>query len=277
MEEIFATTVSSWRLKVTFWGVRGTVPTPTAKNLGYGGNTSCLEVALPSGERFIFDAGSGIRSLSSNLTGDVNLFLTHFHWDHIQGLPVFTPLFEPGRLLRIFSSQFTAPLKDSLANQMLAPYFPVDYSDLASTRELVELDSQGYRSGKLSVTPFALNHPQGSCGYRIESEGAVIIYATDHEHGNPKFDAGLVDVARGADVLIHDSQYTPEEKVRYRGRGHSSWQESAATAREARVKQLMLFHHDPEHDDDQVTRIVSNARQHFENADGAREGMSITL
>ena len=270
--------VNPWRLKLTFRGVRGSVPTPQAGHLGYGGNTTCLELLLPTGERFIFDAGTGVRELGRDLTGAVNLFFTHFHWDHIQGLPAFAPLFEPGRVLRFHASRYTAPLREALSSQMAWPHFPVDFNCLPSQCEFIDLGADAFQSGSLTVQPFPLRHPQGACGYRIESRGAVIVFATDHEHGDPNIDRGLLELCEAADLLIHDAQYTPEEQHgRYRGRGHSTWQDAVEVARQAKVRQLALFHHDPDRDDEAVSRIVASARAWFENTEGAREGWMVTL
>ncbi len=232
---------------------------------------------MPSGARYIFDAGTGLQNTVPIPGVDVTLFLTHFHWDHIQGLPFYAPLFEAGRSIRFFSSRFTAPLRDTLAGQMTAPYFPVPLEEVASRCEFEELDERGFRSGPLEVRPFRLRHPQGCCGYRIESQSAVIVYATDHEHGDPETDAEVLEHARGADLLIFDAQYTPEELEVYGGRGHSSWRDAAEVAAQAEVRQLVLYHHDPARDDQAVARLTSQARAVFAKTEAAREGWTVTL
>ena len=272
-----------WRLKLRFWGVRGSIPTPEPQNLGFGGNTACLELRLPGDELFIFDAGTGIRNLGASLhdTGaraqDINLFFTHFHWDHIQGLPFFGPLYDPSSCMRLYSSSYSGELSKSVAGQMAAPYFPVKFDDASSKREFVDLGVDPIRVGELTIHPFCLNHPQGASGYRIESQGAVIVYATDREHGDPILDSVLREYADGADLLIHDAQYTPEEYARYKGRGHSTWTEAVKVAQESHVKELVLFHHDPFHDDETLQRIVNEARARFPNTIGASEGWTTTL
>ena len=272
------------RMRLKFWGVRGSTPTPQIENLGYGGNTPCLEVRLPGGEVFIFDAGTGIRNLGSALLDEnraremrVCIFLTHFHWDHIQGIPFFAPLYEPNNHLRFISHCSTGPLEEILQGQMAKPYFPVNFEAATRHREFMQLDGMEWNEGDLRVQPFPLTHPQGAAGYRIEANGATVVYATDHEHGVREADDRIREMASGADVLIYDAQYTPVEYEKHRGWGHSTWKEAVAIANDAQVKQLVLFHHDPSHNDEAVSRIADEARACFENAVAAREGLIISL
>ena len=277
VESQHSATKTPWKLKLTFRGVRGSCPTPRARNMDYGGNTSCVEILLPSGDLLLFDAGTGIHDVTAGLANKIHLFFSHFHWDHIQGFPYFAPLYQPERTLRLYSSQYTAPLRESLSGQMKLPYFPIDFNSLPSRHEFSELGLEGFREANVTVRPFELHHPQGACGYRIESEGTVIVYATDHELGNTDIDAGVVDAAQGADLLIFDAQYTPSEMERCRGRGHSTWQDAVEAARRARVRQLVLFHHDPDRDDGEISSIVMAAREQFPNTEAAREGWTITF
>jgi phosphoribosyl 1,2-cyclic phosphodiesterase len=274
--------LDAWRLRLRFWGVRGSTPTPLASHLVHGGNTSCLEVRLPDGGLFLFDAGSGARPLGLSLMEEfdslplsLNLFLTHFHWDHIHGLPFFAPLYREGVTARFHSS--SPQLRHILRGQMAPPYFPVPFETMLANPEFALLDTQSVAFGPLRIYPFALCHPQGATGYRIEADGAAIVYATDHEHGDPRTDRILRDFAQGADLLIYDAQYTPEEHQRFRGWGHSTYLAAAETARDAGVKQLVLFHHDPSHDDDAMRKLTSSARQHFESTVAAAEGWTVEL
>ncbi len=274
----------SWRLKLKLWGVRGSIPTPVAQNLAYGGNTSCLEVRLPNDELFIFDAGTGIRELGlalkdnpADAVRDIHLFFTHYHWDHLQGLPFFGPLYNPKIAMTFYSTCYACALRESLAGQMVEPYFPVDFGAVSANKTFVNKGGLPVTIGDLTVRPFRLHHPQGAAGYRIESGGASIVYATDREHGHAELDAEIREHAQDADILIHDAQYTPEEFPRYKGYGHSTWEEAVAVARECNVKQLILFHHDPNHDDATVSAMVESARARFPNSLGARERDIFTI
>lgn len=270
-------------IQLKFWGVRGSIPTPQIENLGYGGNTSCLELRLEDGQPIIFDGGSGLRSLGSNLLEqangsnlDLKVFLTHFHWDHIQGIPFFGPLFREGNRVT-FHSHSNGSLEDILEGQMSRPYFPINLASVAAKREFVELDSRPVYFGDVEIIPFPLNHPQGAVGYRIETAKTIIVYATDLEHGHPELDKVLLERAAGADMLIYDAQYTPEEYPRFRNWGHSTWLEGVRVAREAGVRRLMLFHHDPGHDDAFLSRILHEGRKEFSGLSVATEGQEITF
>jgi phosphoribosyl 1,2-cyclic phosphodiesterase len=268
-------------IELKFWGVRGSTPTPIVENLGYGGNTTCLEITGAQGERIIVDAGSGIRELGLQISADkqlqeLDIFLTHFHWDHIQGIPFFSPLMRPGNKIKFHSFPAVEEIQSRLERQMSNPYFTLEFSKVGAQREFFTVENT-FRKGSLSVTAFPLNHPQGAFGYRIESEGKTIVVATDFEHGNEKLDKTLREYSEGADILVYDAQYTPLEYEARQGWGHSSYIEAAAVARDAGVRQLILFHHDPTHSDRAISNIVDAAVPLFENTSAARELHTITL
>lgn len=272
------------RLKLKFWGVRGSAPTPDAGNLHYGGNTSCVELRLPDGGLLVFDAGYGIRNLGLALQKEfgenpisTHVFLSHYHWDHIQGLPFFAPLYGPKNQEVFHGASFSGSVRKMLEGQMADPYFPVLFNSLRSGREYVELDREPVRYHGAAIHAFELNHPQGALGYRIEVEGAVVVYAPDREHGNARLDAIIREYAQGADLLITDAQYTPEEYESHRGWGHSTWVECIKLAEDAKVKELMFFHHDPARTDAQLTSILESACERFPNCFAAREGFEIEL
>jgi phosphoribosyl 1,2-cyclic phosphodiesterase len=266
-----------FRLQLTFLGVRGSRPTPVAKNLEFGGNTSCLQIRSRRNNRLLIDAGSGLSNADVPDGADrFDLLITHFHSDHIHGLPFFAPLFKSGRHLTIRSGQAPEAARELLEAQISRPYFPAEEFVLA-TREYIQIDHRPFTLDDITVRPFPLNHPQGAWGYRLESDGATIVHASDVEHGHPELDSVLRQHARGADILIYDAQYTEAEYRVKRGWGHSTWMEATRIAREAGVTQLILFHHDPAHDDDTMREIVSEARQHFQNTDAAREGCTLTV
>ena len=269
-------------MQVLLRGARGSIPTPIAANLGHGGNTSCIQIIIPGQPgTFLFDSGTGIHSLSREMAEDPqasssqHLFFTHFHWDHIQGLPCFAPLFSPHNTLTFYSTRTPEELKRILHGQMSNPYFPIDFDALPSTRHFIQLGDTGASFNDLTVEPFALHHPGGATGYRISRNGATIVYATDHEHGNPAADERLLHAATDADILIYDAQYTPEIYPSRIGWGHSTWLEATRLANRARVKQLVLFHHDPGHDDATLHQIVTQSRAHFPNTTAATEGLTL--
>ncbi len=273
------------QVRLKFWGVRGSTPTPQIQNLKFGGNTSCLEIRNGENECVVFDAGSGIRALGQALMEEARgapikarIFLTHFHWDHIQGIPFFAPLYGANNHISFLSGSSGRPLQETLEGQMAKPYFPIDFSQVAAQRDFHQIEDRGeVKVGGLTVRPFPLNHPQGASGYRIECNGVSIVYATDYEHGVAGSDATLCEFAQNANILICDTQYTPAEYEKHRGWGHSTWQNAVLLAREARAEQLVLFHHDPEHDDQMMMEITQNARLQFENTTGAWEGFVAAL
>lgn len=271
------------QVRLKFWGVRGSIPVPAPDCLGYGGNTACLELRIGD-EIFVIDAGTGARKLGLQLQNEaratnlrINLLLTHFHWDHIQGIPFFEPLYWTANTVAFHSCHPEEKLRKILEGEMTNPYFPVNFELLAARREFVDLSGGPLRRDGVCVYPFPMNHPQGATGYRMEAAGKVITHASDLEHGDAALDKTLRDYAQNADVLIYDAQYTPEEYSSHKGWGHSTWLEATRVARDCNVKRLVLFHHDPGHDDAAMKNIECDARQHFENTGAAKEGLEIVL
>jgi phosphoribosyl 1,2-cyclic phosphodiesterase len=273
-------------MHIEFWGVRGSIASPGPETAGVGGNTSCVEVRC--GEtRIILDAGTGIRRLGDQLLRggavDATLLFSHLHWDHIQGLPFFVPAYLPSTRLQIAGTGGgAASLRDVLAAQMTAPVFPVRLDELGAELDLREVRSgETFHVGEARVRALKLNHPGGCLAYRIEHEGRSLVYATDTEH-YACVDPALRALCEGADVLIYDSQYTPEE---YRGEvgrskvgwGHSTYVAGCELARASCVGQYVLFHHDPQRSDAGVTDLERRARELFAGSVAAREGMVIRL
>ncbi len=272
-------------LEVRFWGVRGSLPSPGADTAIVGGNTACVEVT-GGGARIVLDAGSGLRALGDALLargqhGRVHMLLSHVHWDHVMGLPFFTPLYMKGCELIVGSGPIGLPLAEVLRRQMTPPLFPVEFRQVEAQVRTVDLQPDStFMVGPLEVTMASLSHPDPVWAYRVSFAGRSIVYATDTEHAEGRVDEKLVRLCRGADVLIYDAQYTPEEYSGQvgpskKGWGHSTYEAGADVARAAGVKTLVLFHHDPRRSDDGVADIVRRARGSFENTVAAREGLAL--
>ncbi len=273
-------------MKVKFWGVRGSTPTPEHRNSRYGGNTSCLEVRLDNGTLIILDCGSGLRCLGKSLVREFNqhpmegyIFLTHFHWDHVQGIPFFTPFYGEGNTFLIHAvNRDKDEMEAIIKGQMATPFFPVDTSILASRISLYSLDDSPINVQGAVIRSAPLNHPQGCVAYRIEADGGCFVLATDTEPGSPVHDRALLELARDADVLVYDAQYTPEQlRGEKKGWGHSSWLEGVQIASKCGARRLVLFHHDPDHDDRFVDGLVTRARHNFGEVEAAAEGLEIDL
>lgn len=276
--------------KLTFWGVRGSTPTVDPATWRFGGNTPCLDLVAPDGTQFILDCGTGLRMLGNRWLNDefprparTHIFVTHYHWDHIQGLPFFSPLYVDKNQFHFYSFRSKFLGRDSLRQvfeaQMALPYFPVDFSAMSAKRKFRELDGgETFRIGENKVTARWLNHPQGCLGFRIETPAGTVAYATDNEPGVPKLDKSLRELAAGADIFINDAQFTPAQLATTRkGWGHSSWKEGVDIAREVNAKTLVLFHHDPDSSDRILDGILRQAREEFDSVFAASEGMVITL
>jgi phosphoribosyl 1,2-cyclic phosphodiesterase len=272
-------------MKVRFWGVRGSLPTPGRRTVRYGGNTSCVELRLGT-RRVILDAGSGLSELVAATAaepGPVNtdLLLSHVHYDHICGLPFYAPLFQPRNKIRIWSGRLLhgIPAEVALRTGMTPPLMPnmaslirahVDYREfeVGSTLDL---------GGGVTVRTAMLLHPGGCVGYRIEWSGCVMVYATDTAHGNATTDAALRELCQGAGLLIYDAMFTDEEFPSRVAWGHSTWREGVRLADSCGVRQLVLFHHAPFRDDKAVTALVAEAAAIKPGTIAAREGLELTV
>ncbi|HXZ81170.1 MAG TPA: MBL fold metallo-hydrolase [Terriglobales bacterium] len=274
-------------MHIRFWGVRGSTPTPQPENMRYGGNTSCLEVRI-NGHLYIFDCGTGFRNLGKHLsrqseaTGhpiQAHIFLSHFHWDHIQGIPFFTPLYENSENRFLFhSSSRSRGLQRALEEQMTDPYFPVDMSQMAAHRHFYDIDEARLDFDDCTIRTMWLNHPQGCLGFRMETPSGILVYATDNEPGHTLFDQNVRRLAEGANILIYDAQYLPEEyEAKKRGWGHSHWREAVNIAMESGAQELVLYHHDPDHSDECIDSIVREARNYYPRVRAAAEGLEMQL
>src|SRR5262245_55417979 len=273
-------------MRVRFWGVRGSTPTPQRENMGFGGNTSCTEIRTDNNEILILDGGTGIRLLGKELEQEfgnqpirAHIFFSHFHLDHIQGIPFFRPLYSPrNHFTFYFAGRREANLvMDALAGMMANPYFPVDMSKLPCSRDYVDLVEGTFDVADTKILVLPLDHPQGCVGYRIMQDGKVISYCTDVEHGAAWSDQNIRRLAKDTDLLIIDSQYTPEEMSEHVGWGHSSWKQAIETGIDCGAKKIVLYHHDPNHADPAVEEILKNALKLHPNVIAAREGLEVTI
>lgn len=272
---------------VRFWGVRGSLASPGAGTLKIGGNTSCVEVRCAD-ETVIFDLGTGLRPLGAALMHKApiraSLFLSHYHWDHIAGLPFFAPAYDPQSELIIHgATRRGRDVRQILSGQMVDPYFPVDLGALAARLRFVTLQDGGRAQvgDEVVVKAAELNHPGGALGFRVDHQGRSMVYATDFEHGTAADDR-LVELAERADLMIFDAQYTPAEYEgngvpAKKGWGHSTYEVGARIARRAGVKRLGLYHHAPERDDEGIRELVALAKKLHPGAFAAREGLEIAL
>jgi len=273
--------------QIKFWGVRGSIPCPGSETVRYGGNTSCVEMQVGR-ERLIFDGGTGLRILGQSLMTEspvkAHLFFSHSHWDHIQGFPFFIPAFIRGNTFKIYGipSANGATIKQTLHDQMLHPNFPVPLQIMRADLEFYDLEmGETLHYGDVSVETRPLNHPGEAVGYRVNWQGLSAAYITDTEHFPDRLDDNVLALVRQADVMIIDATYTDEEyndpKYSKVGWGHSTWQQAVKIAQASQVKQLVLFHHDPAHNDDFLDRIGEEARKIFPETILAQEGLSIEL
>jgi phosphoribosyl 1,2-cyclic phosphodiesterase len=270
--------------RLRFWGVRGTVATPEPDKLRYGGNTACAAIEVADGELLILDCGTGVRRLGAALAKRrrgkptrYHVFLSHYHFDHVEGLSLFQPLYDPASTIIFhgFASDGRS-IRKNLETLIAPPYFPVSLAGVPAKVEFKDVDGSVFTVGELRVDSIPLSHPDGSVAYRVAHGDRRLVFATDHEHGVEQVDRALVDFCRNADYLIYDATYMEAEYETLRkGWGHSTWYAAVQVARNATVKTLVLFHHHPEHTDAQLDEMQRIARLELPTAVVAREGMEL--
>jgi phosphoribosyl 1,2-cyclic phosphodiesterase len=280
---------------VKFWGVRGSIPVPGHSTIKYGGNTACVEIRCGR-DIIIIDGGTGLRTLGLDLMkrgfapnrnnsrgkGRAHIFFSHMHWDHIQGFPFFAPAFIKGNRINIYGfKHLNVDLQQTLRGQQELPNYPVSIFEMGSDIKFIELsESDIIRINRAIVTAVRLNHPGGSFGYKISSNGKSLVYACDYEHFDG-MDRKLINFAKGSDAIIYDAQYTPEEysgndsSIGKQGWGHSTWEKGVELVKSAAINKLILFHHG--HSDEEMEKIERTAKKKFRNTIAAYEGLEIKL
>ena len=280
-------------MKIKVWGCRGSIPSPGEATSRYGGNTTCVEVRLADGTLIIIDAGTGIRNLGQALVREggreeLYLLLTHAHWDHVQGFPFFLPAYQKSYTLRVWGGPRTkTALRGFLEHQLDPPFFPVQFNELEARMLFLKASSTGLTVGGTRIEPIPLSHPNGGTGFRFRENGRSFVFLTDNElgYGHP---GGLsspsyVEACRGADLLFHDAQYTPSQYRLTRGWGHSTFQQATSLALAAGVRRFGIFHHDPQHTDAQLDRLVQGCRDQLSRERsrvecfGVAESMEISI
>jgi len=277
-------------VQVTFYGVRGSIPTPGADTIRYGGNTACVHVKLTDDTDIVLDAGTGIRLLGKQLmqtNTPIYLLLTHNHWDHIQGFPFFAPIYMPGRHISVTPGMTDEEAPEAFLQQMSGSFFPVPKEAIAAKIEVKPQSQNSWKIGNATISRLMMNHPGGGSCYTIEDGETKLAYVTDNElyppyKKNTDF-LEFVAFVKDADLLIHDAQYVVEDMPAKCGWGHSVAEESIKLALAANVKRLALYSHDPDRTDSMVDKIVEHANQIIEIGGGktkclgAFEGLVISL
>ena len=298
-------------MKIKFWGTRGSISTPGSETVRYGGNTPCVEVRLDTNELIIFDAGTGIRNLGESLieTGEsvkAYILISHPHWDHTQGFPFFKPAFISGNEITIIGGETDkVSLKKMISDQMNKIYFPIQLNELKATLKFRRVREETFNVFDAEVQTMFVNHPSFAIGYRLTHKGKSVVYISDNEPFDRRVSASIrnvekkimekyiaskgdpsqriFDFVRDADVVIHDATYTPEEYVDRVGWGHSHYLFTLKVAAEGNVKKLILFHHDPAHNDDKVDDILKKCQKEIKNRQygftclAATEGMEMSV
>lgn len=270
--------------KVHFWGVRGSVPVSGGEYARFGGNTACVQVTCGK-HTLILDGGSGLRQAGEAIRAaglrEIDVFLTHSHYDHIIGLPFFHPLYDPRIKLILWSGHMHGHMttKQMMSDFMQPPWFPVEVESCTSTLECRDFkpgDTLRPHDGVV-VRTGSLNHPGGCVGYRVEWEGRSVALISDTEHIPGKLDPSVLELIENADLVIYDTTYVDAEMARYRGFGHSTWQQGVKLCEAAGARRLALFHHEPARTDAQMDEIEAHARARFAGAFAARDGMTVEL
>lgn len=272
-------------MKIKFYGTRGSIPICDKDFLEFGGNTTSVKITRDNGRIAVIDAGTGIRQLGIDLEkmeliqDEIFIAFTHFHWDHIQGFPFFNPAYNSEMIINILAMGEAREINDLegiFKEQMRHEYFPVPLKSMGAKFNFLQLEQNEITSNGAVVRVIKQNHPGGSYGYRMEDNGKVFVFCTDIEHGESVLPE-IVEFCKGADLLVHEAQYTAEQLEVHRGWGHSSHAQALEVAERAGVKKLAITHHDPEHNDAFLAKLEKECQAVFANCVFARENMELML
>jgi len=270
--------------RIKFWGVRGSFPTPDRDKVEVGGHSSCVEVRTADNRLIIFDMGTGLIPLGKSLLEEndppksAHIFVSHFHWDHIIGYLGFPPFFCDWFTCNIYGKEDKLSIEEIFDHIHNFTFWPVEMPLYKAKFKLHTVTSKDIQiSDSIKVTSALHPHPNGANSYRLEIGNTVIIYCTDIEHPDTHLNNNAIQISKDADLLINDAHFTDEQLKNHKGWGHSSWQQSTALAKQANVKQLALFHHNPDHNDNDIHLIEKNAQKVFPNTIAAKEGLEIFL
>jgi len=266
---------------IKFWGVRGSRTTAEPNKLNFGGDTSCVEIRTKNNDLILLDMGTGLNNIGKlilkekNPPENINIFLSHYHWDHILGFLTFMPIYDESYKINIYGNNKSTSIQMISEKLLDKTFWPVSLDMLKAQINFIEINDKPLKINNVDILCSEHIHPNGATSYKVIINDYTIVYTTDCEHPDNILNDKVIAFARNADILIHDSHFTPEDLLIHQGWGHSSWEQAAHVAKAANVKKLFLFHFSPEYDDQCVTEIEINAQKIFKQTIAARQGLKI--
>ena len=264
-----------------FWGVRGSRATAEADKMHFGGDTSCVEIRTEKNELIVLDMGTGLNNLGRSIIKEknppkkINIFLSHYHWDHILGFLTFMPIYDASYEINIYGNNQNTSIQDISKKLLDKTFWPVSLDMLEAKINFIELNNKSTWVNNIKVSCSEHIHPNGATSYKIEIDDYKIVYSTDCEHPDEILNNDVVNFAKDSDILIHDSHFTPNDLKLHSGWGHSSWKQATDVAKKADTKNLLLFHYSPEYDDKTIHEIETEAQMIFNNTTASKQGLTI--
>jgi len=270
--------------KITFWGVRGSNPTPDRDKVNYGGHTSCVSLHTYNNELLIFDMGTGLRNLGKELISKadspktIHIILSHYHWDHMIGLLSFAPLFSEDFKIHFYGKKDAMDVKEIISYMMNPVFWPVSFDNFKATLYFHTIKNETFKiSNSIDIKTKLHGHPNGALSFRVDLNHKIFTYITDCEHPEACLNENLIELAKNSDILIHDSHFDSHDLLTHKGWGHSSWEQAVLMAKKSASKQLILFHYNPDYDDEKVKSIELKAQSNFKQTVAAKQGLVIYL